>query len=414
MNAETSVIKYQQPKDWIQYDIQSTGITADLTEAKAMVLSLKKVPYQKDWFDKMQVMELKREVAGTSRIEGAVFTERELEAAMKETPAQLHTRSQREAYAAVQTYRWIESIPSDRPIDKELILEIHGRLITGADDDICPPAKLRKRGENVTFGAPRHRGVEGGDECEGIFDKFIQAINGEYREHDPLVQSLAAHYHLAAMHPFLDGNGRTARALSALMLQRAGLKGVCFISLSNYYYDNKTEYLNSLNSTRQNNHNLTVFLKFGLQGITSQSSRLLEEMQQHVSKALFLNIMYELVNRLQSPRKAALAKRQMKMLQFLLEVSPISIERLIEKAYYLYASLKKPSKALIRDLIGLRELGAVKFYKEGDINMAKVRLEWPTEITESDLFSKMKKMPHLKSLSFLHPEISDGNEAISV
>ncbi len=34
----------------------------------------------------------------------------------------------------------------------------------------------------------------------------------------------AAHYHLAAMHPFVDGNGRTARALEALMRERAGLR----------------------------------------------------------------------------------------------------------------------------------------------------------------------------------------------
>jgi Fic family protein len=38
-----------------------------------------------------------------------------------------------------------------------------------------------------------------------------------------VIQALALRYHFAAMHSFMDGNGRTARALEALMLQRVGL-----------------------------------------------------------------------------------------------------------------------------------------------------------------------------------------------
>jgi Fic family protein len=45
------------------------------------------------------------------------------------------------------------------------------------------------------------------------------------------------------MHPFLDGNGRTARALEAFILQKVGLKDSLFIAMSNYYYEEKNEYL---------------------------------------------------------------------------------------------------------------------------------------------------------------------------
>ena len=37
-------------------------------------------------------------------------------------------------------------------------------VITGADDDHCPPGRVRSRDENVTFGSPKHRGVTGGEE----------------------------------------------------------------------------------------------------------------------------------------------------------------------------------------------------------------------------------------------------------
>ena len=65
----------------------------------------------------------------------------------------------------------------------------------------------------------------------------MKELDTSFRGHDILIQALAAHYHFAAMHPFLDGNGRTARALEALMLGGAGLRDTCFIAMSNYYYE---------------------------------------------------------------------------------------------------------------------------------------------------------------------------------
>ena len=198
-----------------------------------------------------------------------------MEEALSETPEQLLTRSQKQAHAAVQTYRWIAKIPDDRPLNRDLILEIHRRMITGADDDHCQPGKVRGPDENVSFGQPLHRGASGGWECKEAFKNLVQAVQGEYKEHDPIIQALAAHYHLAAMHPFLDGNGRTARALEALLLQRAGLRDTCFIAMSNYYYDEKTAYLASLAKAGSDRHDLTQFLTYGLRGIALQSQRLL-------------------------------------------------------------------------------------------------------------------------------------------
>ena len=153
-------------------------------------------------------MELKREVAGTSRIEGADFTERELDEALRDdTPAEQLSRSQRQARSAKTTYRWIAGLPDDRPIDGGLIREVHRLIVTGCDDDHCPPGRMRGPDQNVTFGQPRHMGVVGGEECRAAFAGLCDALRGEFREHDSLIQALALHYHLAAMHPFLDGIG---------------------------------------------------------------------------------------------------------------------------------------------------------------------------------------------------------------
>jgi Fic family protein len=405
-DLETNAVKiwrmvhYEMPSDWIRYDFNAIALM--LTNAKAAVLSLTAIPFQRSWADELQTIQLKREVAGTSRIEGADFTEKELEAAMKDTPDELHTRSQRQAAAASKTYRWIAKLPSDMPINTELICEIHRRLVTGADDDHCPPGRLRQRDHNVNFGIPRHRGAEGGEECLQAFQSLCQAIQKEFKTHDPLIQALALHYHFAAMHPFLDGNGRTARSLEALCLQRTGLKDSLFIAMSNYYYEEKNAYLTALSEVRANGHDLTPFLLFGLRGIELQCRRLLKEIQTNIRKALFRNLMFDLFKRLRTPRKRVMAERHLEILKALLESDSMMFEDLFKKLDFHYRPLGRPSKAFIRDLNYLIRLEAIGFEKvEPTSYRFWVRLEWPTEVTETEFFAKVKAMPKAKTHTFL-------------
>lgn len=287
-------------------------------------------------------------------------------------------------------------------MDAELICEMHRRIITGADDDHCPPGKLRGRDENVNFGTPRHRGAEGGSECESAFREFCQAVQHEFRDHDPLIQALALHYHFAAMHPFLDGNGRTARALEALMLQRAGLRDTLFIAMSNYYYEEKNSYLSALAAVRADGHDLTVFLKFGLRGIESQCQRLMREIRTHVQKALFRNMMFDLFRRLRTPRRRVMAERHLEILKLLLDSESLTPSELTAKTSSVYQSLANPGKALIRDLNYLIRLGAAEV-KRGDDNRIHIsaHLEWPTEITETEFFDRVRHMPKARTHSFL-------------
>lgn len=392
------MIHYQLPQNWIIYD--KAAILDALIQAKSAMVSLTNIPYQKQWAERLQVVQLKREVAGTSRIEGADFTDGELDAALNETVEQLHTRSQRQAAATVKAYRWIAALENDRPITEDLISNIHKIIITDADDDHCPPGVLRKQDQNVIFGVPKHRGCEGGAQCQNAFRLLCQAINQNYRDHDPLLQALAAHYHFAAMHPFLDGNGRTARALEALMLQRVGLRDSLFIAMSNYYYEEKNSYLAALAEVRVNSHDLTPFLLFGLKGIYIQCNRLFEEIKRNISKTLFKDVMYDLFIRLQSSRKRVIAERQIEILKVLLD-SPQTLETLHKKVVVFYKDLKNPTKAFYRDLNELISLRAISYTKHENIYNMFVRLEWATEITESDFFQKSKELPKAKSQSFL-------------
>lgn len=371
-------------------------------------MALKSIPFQRRWVEELQNIQLKMEIAGTSQIEGADFAANELEVAVRaETPDQLLTRSQRQASAAVKTYRWIADQPDDMPVTENLIRQTHCLIVANCDDDHCPPGEIRRIDQNVTFGVPKHRGVTRGEDCAAALKRLAEEFQTTFRAHDPLIQALALHYHFAAMHPFLDGNGRTARALEALVLQRAGLRDSLFIAMSNYYYEEKRSYLESLAAVRAADHDLTPFLKFGLRGIGLQSERLATLIKNEVSKEIFRNLMNELFVRLQSTRKRVIVKRQLILLQKLLTIEGrIEFLELAESVRNHYASRKNPYMAIARDVNRLYELGAVQIDKEEFQPkkfrwFIKVRLDWPSRITETEFFSRISRLPKSKTYGFM-------------
>jgi Fic family protein len=405
-----TAINYELPDYWIKYD--KNAIFAELADAKAAVLALKAIPFQKRWVEALQKLQLKMEVAGTSQIEGADFAGNELESAMRaETAEELQTRSQKQANAAVKAYRWIATLPDDKPVNEELICEVHRVVVADCDEDHCAPGKIRTFGQNVTFGFIKHRGVTGGKDCDFAFHRLAEEIQNSYVTHDLLIQALALHYHFGAMHPFQDGNGRSARVLEALMLQRAGLKNSLFIAMSNYYYEEKRAYLQSLADVRAADHNLTPFLKFGLRGVALQANRLLQMIRTEVSKQLFRNLTHELFARLESTRKRVIVKRQLVLLEHLLDSDErIEWNELIASTIGQYASRKIPIQAMVRDVNKLSWLGAIRVTKE-DSAVPKnpkffitVNLDWPSMITETEFFSRIENMPKSKTTGFLLPD----------
>jgi Fic family protein len=228
--------------------------------------------------------------------------------------------------------------------------------------------------------------------------KLGEAIQSEFRQHDPLIQALSLHYHFAAMHPFMDGNGRTARVLEALMLRRAGLTDRLFIAMSNYYYDEKKMYLEALAQVRAGGHDLTPFLVFGLRGVTLQCRRLFSAIKTEVSKSLYRNLMVELCTKLQSSRKRVIVIRQMEILKLLLDSNELPVREVIRTTESFYKGLGNPDKAVVRDINGLLMLGAIELVETtttGRYNL-RICLDWPAKMSETALFERVASMPTSK------------------
>ena len=358
MTAE-NIRRYVLPQQWGRYD--ATAILNLLVEAKTAAGILRQMPHLPQWIGQVHEEQLKLEAVGTSRIEGAEFTEREQEQALRHDAPAIGslTRSQLQLRCADATYRWLRAQPADRPVTAEFILEIHRRIVTGCDDDRCTPGALRSNDENVTFGMPRCRGVPGGHDCATAFSALTAAVGGEFRQHDRIIQALALHYHIGAMHPFGDGNGRTARATEAFMLRQAGVSGLVMVSLSNYYYAHQDEYRIALSECRQQGHDLTPFLQFALPAVSERCNAIAEEIVVNNKRILFREFARSLFGQLRSSRCRVLAQRQLQILDTLMDDGGTQLFDFIDNPPAYYVNLKFPERAVFRDIAGLLHLKAI-------------------------------------------------------
>ena len=110
--AADNVNRYLVPRRWVHYD--PSAVFHLLIEARTAGGILNQMPYLPQWIEQAHDEQLRLEAAGTSRIEGAQFTQREQEEALAPaaTGATKLTHSQRQLRAADATYRWLRSRPA--------------------------------------------------------------------------------------------------------------------------------------------------------------------------------------------------------------------------------------------------------------------------------------------------------------
>jgi cell filamentation protein, protein adenylyltransferase len=120
-------------------------------------------------------------------------------------------------------------------------------------------------------------------------ERFIN--DDEYSSFDPLVKMAIIHYQFEAIHPFIDGNGRTGRILNGLYLVQQGLLPQPVLYMSSYIVKNKTLYYQLLKGVTENNnwhdwimYNLTAIMETSQ--ITTSKIRMVLELKASLEKAL--------------------------------------------------------------------------------------------------------------------------------
>ncbi|MCL4497308.1 MAG: Fic family protein [Deltaproteobacteria bacterium] len=139
-----------------------------------------------------------------------------------------------EAINHVYAMRYIDKIAfnSDKKLKESEILEIHRLILT----DIRPEDAGVYRKVNVRVGGS-WRKFPKPDEVKGFMDNFIEEMNLKIDKIHPVILAAQIHQGFVFIHPFIDGNGRTARLLMNLTLLRNGYPPACiyFHERKNYY-----------------------------------------------------------------------------------------------------------------------------------------------------------------------------------
>ncbi|WP_287382589.1 Fic family protein [Methanobacterium sp.] len=98
----------------------------------------------------------------------------------------------------------------------------------------------------------------------GQIQDLLEWINNTSGELNAVISAGIIHYEFVRIHPFVDGNGRTGRALAAIYLYLRGFD-VDF-TLDEYYNNNRQAYYHALNSVDPQTQDLTDWLLYFLEG----------------------------------------------------------------------------------------------------------------------------------------------------
>lgn len=127
----------------------------------------------------------------------------------------------------------------------------------------------------------------------------------------PILKAGIAHYELVRIHPFLDGNGRVARAAALLSLFREGYDIKRFFSLEEYYDREPTNYYTALQSVISENGNITHWLEYFIEGLAIELTRIKEKV-----KTLSTDLK---IKKSMGGHQLALSERQIKIVEFIQE-----------------------------------------------------------------------------------------------
>ncbi len=215
--------------------------------------------------------------------------------------------------------------------------------------------------QTLHFEAPPRQGLE--RELRAFVDWFNR--NQDERGQDPLLRAGIAHLWFVTLHPFEDGNGRLARALTDLALAQAERHSVRFYAMAATIMENRKAYYDILEKTQRNGLDITPWLEWFL-GMLGQTLRVAERRIEHVlQKARFW----------QQHSQAVLNERQIKVLNRLLDAGVSGFEGGLNARKY--RSLTQVSKATAtRDLTGLVEKGCL-VQRPGGGRSTSYDILWP-------------------------------------
>lgn len=211
--------------------------------------------------DRYLVSSLMEEAITSSQLEGALTT-REVAKEMLRAGRPPRDQSERMILNNFRTMQHIRTL-KDEPLTPERVFEIHALVTENAMEDPSACGRLRRSDEQVVvgddYGEIFHEPPPAG-ELQARLEKMCHFANEQESLLHPVIRAIFLHFWLAYDHPFVDGNGRTARALFYWSMLRRGYWLFEFVSISSALRRAPVAYGRSFLHTETDDNDLTYFL----------------------------------------------------------------------------------------------------------------------------------------------------------
>lgn len=112
---------------------------------------------------------------------------------------------------------------------------------------------------------------------------------------DAIIQAVVTHLYIAWIHPFSDGNGRTARLVEFYILMRAGVPNIASHVLSNHYNETRTMYSRQIEIATKNK-DITGFLYYALEGYRDGLAEVLGTVQKSQLHVFWRSFIFDTFN----------------------------------------------------------------------------------------------------------------------
>ncbi|MGL5964007.1 MAG: Fic family protein [Fusobacteriaceae bacterium] len=215
------------------------------------------------------------EALNSSAIEGAFSTKKQTEDLVKSkrTPENKSEKMILNNYNALNFIN--ETITS--PITEELLLELYKIIVkeTLEEEDITE----RYRTGDVFIKNERDEIIYKAPNCEQVSEMMKELL--EYAntktDEDIFIKASIIHFYFVYIHPFFDGNGRTARALTYMFLIKSGYEFFRFFSISMVINEKRSKYYRAIKNSEDFGSDMTYFIDFNIE-------MMLEAIQETISR----------------------------------------------------------------------------------------------------------------------------------